>query len=336
MVIKKGLFISVMIFLQFFCNGQDIHYSQFFNSPLNVNPANTGVFNGDKRYMGSFRDQWRSVPVPWTTFSGSYDQKVYPGKSDDSFWGIGVMFNYDRQGESKLSLANLNVLASYNYIVNKNNVLTFGALIGYAGRAFNESALTWDRQWDGTMFDPSLPHGENFDIHRVNFVETGAGINYRYQASERSKLDLGIAAYHLIEPKVNYDPREPSALPRRYSFSMNTSVRAGSKLDILLSGIHQIQNAYAVSSVVGQLKLYANQKRGTTTNLYLGGGYRFSESIFPMVAVEFNDIYVSFSYDIDQSGFNNTTNGRGGPELHFRYIMKSVKPLGLFKACPIF
>ena len=336
MVIKKGLFISFMIFLQFFCTAQDIHYSQFFNSPMNVNPASTGLFNGDKRIMGSFRDQWRSVPVPWTTFSAAYDQKIYPGKSDDNFWGLGLMFNYDRQGDSKISLSNFNVLASYNIILNKNNILTFGAMLGYAGRAFNETGLTWDQQWDGIMFDPTLPSGENFDIHRINFIETAAGINYRYQVSERTKFDLGVGAFHLVEPNVNYDPSKPSALPRRYSFSLNTSLQLASSIDLLLSGVHQFQNTYNVTAAVGQLKLYANQKRGTTTNFYLGAGYRFSESLFPMVAVEYNDIYVSFSYDIDQSGFNNVTNGRGGPELHFRYIIKSVKPLGLFKACPIF
>jgi hypothetical protein len=56
---------------------QDIHYSQFYNSPLNINPAKTGIFNGDKRINLSHRNQWRSI-VPWTTFTASYDQKFYP------------------------------------------------------------------------------------------------------------------------------------------------------------------------------------------------------------------------------------------------------------------
>lgn len=333
---RKGLYVVAFIFLQFFCSAQDIHYSQFFNSPINVNPAQTGVFNGDKRFMASFRDQWRSVPVPWTTFSGFYDTKIYPGKSDDNFWGLGFIFNYDRQGDSRIALSNFNISGTYNLILNKNNVLSFGALLGYASRAFNETTLTWDSQWDGIMFDPSLPSGENFDIHRINFLETGAGINYRYQISERTKIDAGVGAYHLIEPDLNYDPREPTALPRRFSFLVNSSFRVASKFDLLISGVHQIQDAYNISSAVGQIKIYVNEKRGTTTNLYLGAGYRFSQSLFPMIAVEYNDIYASFSYGIDQSDFDIATSGRGGPELHFRYIIKSVKPLGLFKACPIF
>jgi len=82
--------------------------------------------------------------------------------------------------------------------------------------------------------------------------------------------------------------------------------------------------------------MYVNRKRGQETNIHLGIGYRTSQSLYPKIAIEFQNYYVGFSYDTDLSRFSNATDHRGGPELHFRYIIKSVKPLGLFKTCPIF
>ena len=71
---------------------------------IDYNLKDIGIFNGDKRFVGSVRDQWRSVPVPWFTFSASYDQKIY-GNSENGFFGFGLLFNYDRQGDSRLNLS---------------------------------------------------------------------------------------------------------------------------------------------------------------------------------------------------------------------------------------
>jgi hypothetical protein len=39
--------------------GQDIHFSQYYASPLSLNPANTGNYDGDWRLMNSYRQQWK-------------------------------------------------------------------------------------------------------------------------------------------------------------------------------------------------------------------------------------------------------------------------------------
>ena len=145
-------------------NSQDLHYSQFYNAPLSVSPALTGNFHGDKRVTASCRDQGRSVPVPYTTFSVGYDQKIYPKKAKKGFFGAGLFFNYDKQGDSNLQLLNLNLALSYTRKLNERNLITIGGIIGYANRAFDPDNLVWDNQWDGTQFVASRPTGENFSF----------------------------------------------------------------------------------------------------------------------------------------------------------------------------
>ncbi len=319
-------------------NAQDFHYSQFYNAPMSVNPALTGIFNGDERLSGSLRDQWRSVPVPWFNFSVGYDRKFYSKKSTKGFFGGGVYFNYDKQGDSNLTLANINLSGSYTRILNRNNLLTLGALVGYSSRGFDPSGLTWDRQWDQARNEVvrGAGSGETFEFERFGFVETGLGLNYRWQKSTRTKLDLGLGAFHLTTPtaKFNVATNEQS-LPIRLSFYGIYSRELTDKLDLQLDALYQNQSPYDELLFGGYLNFYLNQQRGKEFQFRVGVGYRTRKAIFPKVGLEFNNFFIAASYDIYLDEFS-AEHGGGGPELHLRYIIKHVKPLGKFKACPIF
>ncbi len=329
--------ILIAIFLSFnTLQSQDLHYTQFYNSPLNINPANTGIYNGDLRFNLSLRDQWRAVPVPWFTFSGSVDKKFYPKNSDNSFFAFGFIYNYDRQGSSKLNLNNVNITGSYSRILNKQNIITGGAMIGYASRGFNQDLLQWDSQWDGTMFNGSLPTGENFDIERVGFIESGLGVNYRFQKSTRTKLDVGLGVFHLMEPEANFYRSDDVKLPRRISLNGVASIQLIDELDLQLHALDQWQGSYNELLVGGLAKIYLSQKRGREKELHLGIAYRTAGFLAPKIALQFSNLYIGASYDIDMTEFSNIHDNNGGPEFHLRYIITNVKPLKLFKICPIF
>lgn len=335
-IILVSLFtLGIIFFSKNNAQAQDLHFSQFYNSPLNVNPGLTGVFNGDKRVVGSYRNQWASVPVPWTTYSVAYDQKIYLKNFDRFYLNAGGLINYDRQGDSNIALTNVNGLLSCSHITNPSTIITIGVLAGYSTRAFDDTSLRWDSQWNGESFDPSLP-GELFNPQMIGFFETGAGINIRFQKSSRTKLDIGGGAYHLVQPEVAFLSSDNIALPRRYSGTLESSILLSNNLDGIANGLYQRQEDYQEILVSGLLKYYLSRSRGKEINLYAGAGYRLSGSIFPTFAIDYNQFYFSFSYDIDISDAVAKTNGRGGPELHFRYNFKSVKPLSQFKVCPIY
>jgi len=329
--------IIIVLFLKFnFGTSQDIHYSQFYNSPININPAQVGIFNGDTRVNASLRDQWRGVPVPWTTVSISYDRKFIKYNSKKSFFSAGLLYNYDRQGDAQISFNNLNLALSYTRLLNENNILTGGLMLGFASRGFDPEELTWDRQWvNGELFT-SIQSGESFDMERVNFLENALGINYRYQKSTRTKVDFGVGAYHILQPESNFYSNSTQKLPRRYSLSAIGSVKLTDKLDLQVNVMHQIQEKYN-ETILGALgRVYLNEKRGKVTTLELGLGYRTNHALFPTLGIRYNQFYFSGSYDIDLSDFGSEHGKNGGPEVHFRYIMTSVKPLRYFKICPIF
>jgi len=296
----------------------------------------TGIFNGDIRVIGSIRDQWRTVKVPYTTFSGSYDMKYLPKKSDKYFYGIGAIFNYDQAGVSKLNITDINLSGSYNYLLNKNNVLSGGILLGVATEGFNDTDLTFGNQWTGLEFDPNAPNGENFNSQRYTYLETGAGANYRYQSdSSRTYANVGVGLFHVTAPQAEYIELENPRLPVRTAINAQINYQLTRSFDIQGHGLLHFQGPYREYVIGGLAKLYINQNKGRVFRLDLGASYRTSKFIAPTIAFQYNQIYVGASYDINLGEFRNDFDGYGGPEVHVRYIITKVQALNQ-KPCPIY
>lgn len=320
-------------------SGQDIHFSQFHMSPLNVNPSLAGVINGDQRFSAIVRDQWRSVPVPYLTVGASFDMRFNNYRFPEGFFGAGVQFNYDKAGDSQLSLVNLALSGSYSYIINRRNIITGGLGLAVNQRRFNEDDLRWERQWNGDSFDPDINSGELFDNTNLLFFDINAGINYRYQVSRRTWINVGGAAFHLTQPDQSYYSLNQSTdtnLPMRFTGLIQSSFQIADGFDLMVNAVYQNQNPYQEIVANGIGRIYISNKPGRHYILDLGLGYRVDDAFYPLVGFQYNNWYVSATYDINTSFFEVATNGRGGPEVALRYIFARPAPPLEFKKCPVY
>jgi len=219
-----------------------------------------------------------------------------------------------------------------------NHIVSAGLTLGFASRGFNSQTLTWDKQWDGDIFNGSLPSGESFsDLERINFLESGVGFNYRYQKDSRTNFDAGISSLHLIRPKQSFYGSSSVKLPRRISISAIGNIKIVNSFDIQVHALHQLQGEYRETLFGGLGKIYLSQKRGKEVQVHVGLGYRTAKSLIPTMAIQYNNIYASLSYDVDTNEFNQILNSnKGGPEIHVRYIIANVKSLKEVKVCPIY
>ena len=160
---------------------QDIHFSQFNNSPLNLNPAQTGLFNGDWRFVGNMRNQWSSVPVPYRTFSLSTDTR-WKNEILQGIPAVGLLVNTDKSGDSKLTTINVFLPIDYIKKLNKDSThfISFGIQPGITTKSFNPSNLSFDNQYDGDAYNPALSSGENFSSYRITYFDISGGIAYLY------------------------------------------------------------------------------------------------------------------------------------------------------------
>ncbi|MGE5355963.1 MAG: PorP/SprF family type IX secretion system membrane protein [Deltaproteobacteria bacterium] len=322
-----------------YLNSQDFHYSQFYNEPLNFNPSLTGIYEGDQRFILSMRDQYRSIAVPYFTFSGSYDRKFLPNIPRKGFFSAGAVFNYDKQGYSKLTLFNLNLTGSYSYLISSRNIITAGALLGYSNKGFNIDDLKWYNNWDKDLgvYDPRIPSGEDFESFRIGYLETGLGLNFRHQFSPRNNITIGASAFHLNRPSHSFYGVNSDKLDIRLTYLGILNLKLIDPLDIQLDILHQEQDVYKETMIGGLLKLYLSNTITKRFAVHGGAMIRLDEGYSPKIAFEYNQWYFGLSYDIvTKDGLSDYSNYRGGPEMHLRYIITNAKPLGAFKICPIY
>ena len=156
---------------------QDLHHSQFYTSPLNLNPALTGVFNGDYRIAVNYRAQWFiNELVQYQTVATNADMKILPRRDNaKGFWSIGFLFNHDQAGDSRLSLAHVGLSGAYTHAFSNRHIVSLGGLAGYGQRRFRTDDLVWDEQWDNGVIGPG-PINEDLSNTSNGFLDVGAGI----------------------------------------------------------------------------------------------------------------------------------------------------------------
>ncbi|OAV44470.1 PorP/SprF family type IX secretion system membrane protein [Lewinella sp. 4G2] len=331
--------------------GQDFHYSQFYNAPLHLNPALTGVFNGDVRFMGNYKSQWVDVPVDYQTVTLAVDKQFRKTSNPKGFFAGGLAFNYDNAGDSKLTWLNLDLNGSYTRALSQTAFVTIGAKAAVIQRSFDEGGLRFDRQFDPVRgeYVESLPSQESFDNTSQIFPDFSAGINLRLQSKQtdylvfrnnrRSKVDLGVALHHITQPEQAFYDDDDAPLERRLSPYVNATLQVLPIVDVVGNITYQNQGAF-YDELVGVLggRIWLTNKLGRQISLMAGMGLRRDarqDAYWPTFEVTYNTLRVGLNYDFNTSAFDIATENKGGLELSVRYIIRKARPLPEFKVCPL-
>ncbi|MFY9311469.1 MAG: PorP/SprF family type IX secretion system membrane protein [Bacteroidia bacterium] len=340
---------TVMSFLFFlyFCSfiwngteikGQDIHFSQFNSSPQNLNPSQTGMFDGDWRFVGNHRSQWSAIPVPYKTYSLSTDTRLKK-KIMGGTPGVGLLINTDKAGDSKFTTTQLAVSLAYIKQLNADSThfISIGVQPGFTTKGFNVNALTFDNQYDGDNYNASLGSGENFAKTRISYLDIGGGVSYLWRQSYRKQAGIGAAILHLNKPKQSFFTDPTILLDMKTTLNGIVQFPVAAQLDVIPSVMYQRQGKYkeTVLGVFG--KYYLQPVNGAITAVSLGAFYRVKDALIAKINMEYRNFNVGLSYDINNSKLVAATNNRGGFEISIIYIFKKEKIFVAKKrVCPIY
>ena len=185
MVKKATLICTVLLNLFNLCSSQDIHFSQYNQVPLIINPAMTGVFNGDIRAIINYKDQWRSI-APYRTSALSVDMPLFKKKKQTGYMGAGLSIFNDKAGEFNWGITQFNLSASGIVAINDNQIISAGLQGGLAQRSINSSGLKWGNQFNGKEYDISIDPKENGDFSTSFYSDFAGGIYWSYGTAESS------------------------------------------------------------------------------------------------------------------------------------------------------
>lgn len=338
--VNKTPYLVIALFLMpvFKAWSQDIHFSQFYNTPGNLNPALTGVFGGNMRFIGNYRSQWESVPVPYQTLSGAFDTKLFhPRLGKYSFLGLGLIFNHDTAGDADLSLSQLGANLALTRQLSDAVFATLGVQLMTGQRAVHPEQLTFEEQWNGDIFVPTSSNNEFFNNNSKGLSSISSGLNIHYQKDgTRTQFNSGIGIFHLNQPNASLTGTQGVRLPLKLIPHFISTFQVSPQLDVRLNAIYTKQSSYREIVGAAALRYHLSTDKNKELAVQGGIGVRLQDALIPSVELQVRNWTAGLSYDINTSDFKSATQRRGGPEIFLQYIIWKVQPPKEYKACPIF
>lgn len=305
-------------------SGQDIHFSQFAQSALNINPANAGFFDADLRLGALHRRQWASVTVPYKTFSVAADAKLNMFLPVLSGFGAGILINHDETGDGQLRTLDVRAMFSYRHPLNSDSIhfIRVGLLSGFSQRTIDFNKLTFDNQFNGDSWDPQAPSGENYSGNKVNWFDVGIGIGWDMM-NENSRYSLGISSTHLNRPNQSF-MTETVRRPVLWQLNYESIHKINDQFSLLPSMIYMHQQEFREFNLGAELKILLQNEKQQHAAAGLGIYSRWNDAIIPTVAIYWSKFRFGFSYDINISTLNTVSRGMGGPEFSIVYMTKKI------------
>ena len=315
-------------------SAQDIHFTQFYMSPMTLNPAMAGKFKGTVRIGGIYRNQFSSVlgSGAYSTPSAWVDAPLFRGLRRQDWIGAGLMLFQDQAGAGNLKHSAFKLGASYHFSLDKDrkNVLTLGVHYGGEQRNISQDGLTFEDQFPSGSIDPSLATMETFFANggesNVSYTDWDAGLLFTSQLNKTTDMNIGVSMYHLFQPNYSLTNTQNDLgdIPRRMVVHGQFNTELSEKFTLSPRFLFQSMSGADEIVVQGMGGYLFNQEKQITINF--GLGYRLGDAVQALAGAKIKDLTVGLAYDINVSDLSTITNYRGGFELAANYIIRIYKP----------
>lgn len=309
---------------------QDPGFSQFFASPLTLNPALTGKFNGTLRVAGNYRNQWPSINNAFITSTISLDAPILTGKlPENDTWGIGLMAMTDRTASDVLVSNFVSLSTAYHKSLDEDGLhqIGVGFQASYANKRLDGTRLNFEDglKLDGTWM-PSPSEPINYQVVNVHYFDMNLGVLYNASTNGSNNYYIGASAYHLNRPKESFLGIDTINVPTRITGHAGGYFPIeGTTSTIYVSGLYNRQAGAQEFVAGGAWQVNATGDQENPTNVYLGLWGRFNnvtDAVIPYVGLDYGSFNLGITYDVNVSSLKSASQSRGGIELSLIYIKK--------------
>jgi type IX secretion system PorP/SprF family membrane protein len=314
-------------------SAQDPVFSQFYASPLSMNPALAGNGDADWRLVGIHRAQWISSGVdPLNTTSLSLDGKLFRQKDNEvNYIGGGVFFLQDRGMNGAYKNTSFNAILSSHISLDADDVNGLSVGIGgtYSNTYIDFAALSFPSQLSSSGFNRSLPTAEPYLSNIKPYYSLSGGIDYTY-STETMGFDIGIAGYRFMKTHRSALNDKDQLDPPRYNIHANYQTYLSDKMVFNANGMYVIQsnqNTYMLGMNIGSILTDPSEESPTVLNT--GLWYRKNEAIIPYLGLTYGNITGGITYDIPSgsSGSSLSTLKTFELSLILRSPQKKARPI---------
>ncbi|MBL4592304.1 MAG: PorP/SprF family type IX secretion system membrane protein [Flavobacteriales bacterium] len=333
----KKLILIPILFLGLISFSQDIHFSQFMNSSFLYNPGNTGLVNGEHRFLMNYRNQWSSIADPYSTYSFTYDTKLFKKATNNAKMGLGLGAYKDVAGDTKFGTTSILLSSSVLLKLDNSNTFSVGLQGGIMQNSISNSNLRWVNQYDGDGFDAAIPSGEDGSFNSTPFVgDFNAGVVWNYGTSEATitsndlfSAQVGFAVNHLSRQRIkisNYDEK----IYNKFTLHGKSFVGIKNTGFAVVPGFMFQKQGPSSELVLGTYLRTRLKNESRYTGIFkesaisFGLFYRLGDAFIPKIGLEIFNFNLGLSYDITASGLG----GAGGYEISLQYIVPNPMRYG--------
>jgi type IX secretion system PorP/SprF family membrane protein len=315
---------------------QDPQFTQFYASPLFLNPAFTGL-TYEHRFTANYRNQWPGVKTGYTTYMASYDYNMASLKS-----GIGGFVLQDRAGSSNLVTTMEGFNFAYSTKVNRYSEFRGGLMLAMAQKKLDYTSLVFNDQIITGSGPGSSQDARN--TQAINYADIGAGALYNTNV-----FWAGISAKHLNQPSTSMSGNT-DALPVSlsahggYRFILSAKNLGRTKIEEFVSASVNIRSEQKYS----QLDIGAYYfKKVINLGLWYRGlpfkrykpGYPTRESLALLIGLEIPEksLRVGYSFDLTLSRLGlNSSYGAHEISIVYEIAKKRKRTRRVLVSCPKF
>ena len=334
----KKITLIAALFLSLATLGQDIHFSEFFATPLFTNPALTGQFDGTYRFSGIVRRQWSSVSAqPFQTFGGGADlNRPFNLKP----LAVGLRIYHDYTGLGSLTTTSIAVPLSLKLRFGqaKNFTVSLGAQPEFFQQSLDMSKFSWNDQYFNNRFNATSQSQENTGSATINKINFSGGIYVEKRVSERKRIGIGVSSFNISEPDKSFGPESQWLLLRRNNIHLFSSISVGSSsFDFMPAAQFQIQGVHDELLVGSAFRYHLSTASRDKRSMQIGVWGRTRDAAYLSAGFTKNNLFIGGSYDFNLNGLRPASEYLGGWEFIVIYTLSTVREkINRVRQCPDF
>jgi type IX secretion system PorP/SprF family membrane protein len=299
---------------------QDVHFTQFYLSPLTTNPALTGNTEGDWRLSANHRNQWSSIGRPFRTTSLGFEHNFYP--FNEKFSG-GILYLHDGSGDVNLTYDKIMLSGAYHKRFGQH-VFKFGVQPGMVFKRIDLNGVSLPDQYDRNTggFNSDLPTGERKINESINYFDFNAGVAYSLRL-EKLILKGGYAMFHINQPAESFYNTK-NVLPTRHLFHGGAEFKFND-IWVLYPHTMYMNHQKASELLLGlNLMMQLEDNKAKATGIYAGlmvrnGINRNTDAAVAILGMKFKKLEVGVNYDFNVSELRSATKAQGAYEFSIIY-----------------
>ena len=303
---------------------QDIHFSQYFSTPLTISPSNTGNYTGDWRVMANYRTQWKEIAKPYNTESVAADKQFYIHNEKISG---GLLIVNDRSGGT-FQVNKIQLSGAYHKTLGTNSFHA-GIQPGFTMKSIGNKETFPDQfNWSSGKFDAGMANNESNLAFRLNYFDLNVGVGYDHKF-KKTEVFTSYAVFHINNPKETFLSYNNMLKPRHVG-SLGLTWYAASKITIQPSlcvmGTDKASEFLMGSRLFYSLENNYSIAKSVFLGIYFRKGFaNLNDAVFGVVGMNYKQYYTGVSYDFTISQLKTASNYRGALELSFIYTGISTR-----------